>query len=94
VERFLAIVPSAWGLDGARTALAKAKGRRALAQGRPIEARQLALLGGVGPEHIRNLMAKGAKHRLERSKSHPGRVKAASALEWLQTRPGFVTSGW
>ena len=61
--------------------------------GNPIPADQLALLGDVQLEHVRNLMAKGKK-ALERHKDHPGKVTAKSALAWLATRRGFVPSRW
>jgi hypothetical protein len=88
IDNFLREAPASWGLNEAATTLAMAKGRVTLNKGQPIDVDTLALLGGVKPSHIRNMMVK-RKAKLQRCRTDREKVEAKSALGWLSRRSCF-----
>lgn len=93
-EKLVARIPfELWGIDDGdlgRTMLL-AKGRWALDNGEPIEARALAIFGGVTERRIRNMISK-TEGLLPNDN---GRIPAREALDWLRLRPAtFRPSVW
>ena len=93
LDRVDAAIPrAAWRLEtpAIDEVVLRARGRWALDHGEPIDARALAIFGGVSERRIRNMMSK-TEQALE---VQGGGVKAASALAWLKDRESFQPSVW
>lgn len=92
---FLSRCPlDAWlGTDRAKQlekTVAMARCRLALDRGEPVDPADLAELGDLSQSRMRSLVS-GKTPELKREE---GKIPARLALEWLEKRPGFLSSIW